>query len=90
MYEEGSEPRNAVSTKTESSKYSNLIRDTARALIRRAKQASRRRFPTEEKIRVLLEGVRGSSGGGTVASRGHSSDDLRQVAEEFLLIRYFL
>ncbi|MFZ0736729.1 MAG: transposase [Candidatus Acidiferrales bacterium] len=27
-------------------------------MIRRAKQASRRRFPSEEKIRILLEGVR--------------------------------
>ena len=33
--------------------------ETARQLIRRAKQASRRKFPAEEKIRILLEGVRG-------------------------------
>src|SRR5260370_1234627 len=32
--------------------------EVARALIRRTKQASRRRFPAEEKIRILLEGVR--------------------------------
>src|SRR6266851_7742459 len=32
--------------------------EVARALIRRTKQASRRRFPSEEKIRILLEGVR--------------------------------
>ena len=32
--------------------------ETARQLIRRAKQASRRKFPAEEKIRILLEGVR--------------------------------
>lgn len=32
---------------------------TARELIRRAKKASRRKFPAEEKIRVLLEGMRG-------------------------------
>jgi len=32
---------------------------SARLLIRRAKQASRRKFPAEEKIRILLEGVRG-------------------------------
>jgi len=32
--------------------------ETARALIRRARQASRRRFPSEEKIRILLEGMR--------------------------------
>lgn len=29
----------------------------ARQLIRRAKQASRRKFPAEEKIRILLEGI---------------------------------
>ena len=33
--------------------------ETARQLIHRAKQASRRKFPAEEKIRILLEGVRG-------------------------------
>ncbi len=32
---------------------------TARELIRRAKRASRRKFPAEEKIRILLEGMRG-------------------------------
>ena len=32
--------------------------ESARQLIRRAKQASRRRFPAEEKIRILLEGIR--------------------------------
>jgi transposase len=32
--------------------------EVARALVRRTKQASRRRFPAEEKIRILLEGVR--------------------------------
>jgi transposase len=32
--------------------------DTARAVIRRAKQVTYRRFPTEEKIRIVLEGVR--------------------------------
>ena len=32
--------------------------EVARALIRRTKQASRRRFPAEEKIRILLEGIR--------------------------------
>jgi len=31
--------------------------EVARALIRRTKQASRRRFPAEEKIRILLEGI---------------------------------
>lgn len=32
--------------------------ENARQLIRRAKRASRRRFPAEEKIRILLEGIR--------------------------------
>jgi len=32
--------------------------ETARQLIRRAKQASRRRFPAKEKIRVVMEGIR--------------------------------
>lgn len=32
--------------------------ETARQLIRRAKKASRRKFPAEEKIRIVLEGVR--------------------------------
>ena len=32
--------------------------ETARQLIRRAKQASRRKFPAEEKIRIVMEGVR--------------------------------
>lgn len=32
--------------------------ETARQLIRRAKQASRRKFPAEEKIRVVMEGIR--------------------------------
>jgi len=32
--------------------------ETARQLIRRAKQASRRRFPAGEKIRIVMEGIR--------------------------------
>ena len=31
--------------------------ESTRQLIRRAKQASRRKFPAEEKIRILLEGI---------------------------------
>ena len=30
--------------------------ETARALIRKAKRATRRRFPTEDKIRIVMEG----------------------------------
>lgn len=58
MYNVQNEPTNAVSTKTESSSAATRWGDTARALIRRAKRAGRRRFPSEEKIRILLEGVR--------------------------------
>jgi transposase len=32
--------------------------ETARQLIRRAKHASRRKFPAEEKIRIVMEGIR--------------------------------
>ncbi len=32
--------------------------ETARELIRKAKQASRRQFPAEEKIRIVMEGIR--------------------------------
>ena len=32
--------------------------ETARALIRKTKRATRRRFPTEDKIRIVMEGVR--------------------------------
>lgn len=32
--------------------------NTARELLRRAKQATRRKYPSEEKIRILLEGIR--------------------------------
>jgi transposase len=33
--------------------------ETARALIRKTKRATRRRFPVEEKVRIVMEGVRG-------------------------------
>ena len=33
--------------------------ETARSLIRRAKRATRRRFTSEDKIRILMEGIRG-------------------------------
>ena len=32
--------------------------ETARQLIRRAKHATRRKFPAEEKIRIVMEGIR--------------------------------
>ena len=58
MYDQENEPTKAVSTKIESSTTATRSGDTARALLRRAKQASRRRFPGEEKIRIVMEGVR--------------------------------
>lgn len=66
MYDSENEPTNAVLSPTETTNTATKITrgaavrsgDTARALIRRAKQASRRRFPSEEKIRILLEGMR--------------------------------
>jgi transposase len=33
--------------------------ETARSLIRKAKQSTRRRFSSEDKIRMLMQGVRG-------------------------------
>jgi transposase len=33
--------------------------ETARALIRKTKRATRRRFPTEDKIHIVMEGIRG-------------------------------
>jgi len=33
--------------------------EAARALIRRTRQVTRRKFPAEEKIRIVLEGIRG-------------------------------
>jgi len=33
--------------------------ETARSLIRKAKRAARRRFSSEDKIRILMEGIRG-------------------------------
>ena len=58
MDEPDNEPTNVDSTKTELSSTTTRSGDTARVLIRRTKQVTRRRFPTEEKIRILLEGVR--------------------------------
>ena len=33
--------------------------EAARQLIRRTRQVTRRKFPVEEKIRIVLEGIRG-------------------------------
>ena len=37
--------------------------EAARVLIRRTRQVSRRKFPAEEKIRILLQGIRGEGSG---------------------------
>jgi transposase len=66
MYADQNEPTNAVLGSSETTSTAKKIRrsaatrsgETARALIRRAKQAGRRRFPREDKIRILLEGMR--------------------------------
>ena len=58
--------------------------ETARALIRKTKRATRRRFPTEDKIRIVMEGVRGEISVAELCRReGHPSHDLLQVAEGF-------
>lgn len=50
---ETAEPADAViARKTRSAQ-------TARALIQKSKRAIRRRFPAEDKIRIVLEGIRG-------------------------------
>src|SRR5579863_3876217 len=43
--------------------------ETARQLIRRAKYATRRKFPAEEKIRIVMEGIRAE-----VRSEEHTSE----------------
>ncbi len=56
--------------------------ETARQLIRRAKQTSRRKFPNEEKIRILLEGMRAEAGGdraGTALAALEATDTGRAV-----------
>src|SRR5580658_4183158 len=74
MYEAENEPTNAVSTKTESSSAATRAGDTAHSLVRRAKEASSRRFLREDKDPHLgRRGARGSIAGGTVPPRGHSS-----------------
>ena len=56
--------------------------ETARALIRKTKRATRRRFPTEDKIRIVIESVRGRDLCRRVVPPGRrSSHDLLQVAE---------
>jgi transposase len=53
--ESGSEPRGAALPE---GRAGGRRGETARKLIRRAKRATRRRFPAEEKIRIVMEGVR--------------------------------
>ena len=57
---------------------------SARLLIRRTKQATRRKFPAEKKIRLLLEEIRGEMGSiGVLPTGRHSLHDLLQVDEGF-------
>jgi transposase len=55
------ETKSTASAETAEATVSHKARSaqTARALMQRAKRASRRRFPTEDKIRIVLEGIRG-------------------------------
>ena len=52
---EETQPENLTSAMTGATRSA----ETARALIRKTKRATRRRFPTEDKIRIVMEGVRG-------------------------------
>lgn len=52
-----------------SSSSSSKAGEGARELIRRAKQASWRRFPAEEKVRILLEGIRAELSGAELCRR---------------------
>ena len=48
-------------TFTEKKEPSGAVRsaETARVLVRRAKRAARRKFAAEEKVRIVMEGIRG-------------------------------
>ena len=47
--------------------------EAARQLIRRTRQLTRRKFPSEEKIRIVLEGVRGEVAVSELCRRGGST-----------------
>ena len=44
-------------------------REAARQLIRRTRQVTRRKFPAEEKIRIVLEGIRGDGAASELCRR---------------------
>ena len=46
------------------------VGEAARQLIRRTRQVTRRKFPTEEKIRIVLEGIRGEVAVSELCRRG--------------------
>ncbi len=59
--------------------------ETARALIRKTKRATRRRFPTGDKIRIVIEGVRGEISVAELCRREgmlsfHSQQRLRRLS----------
>ena len=55
--------------------------ETARQLIRRAKYASRRKFPAEEKIRIVMEGIRAEVSVADLCRRDVKLDPLVEVLE---------
>jgi transposase len=59
MPEETHEPAAPSAAQAEPMSGKQRAAETARALIRKTKRATRRRFPTEDKIRIVMEGIRG-------------------------------
>jgi transposase len=62
MYDQHEEVTNHTSNSTSTTEETGgktRSAETARALLRRAKRATRRRFSAEDKVRILLEGIRG-------------------------------
>ena len=53
------EENKAESTATERAAGPARLVETARVLIRKTKRATRRRFPVEDKVRIVMEGIRG-------------------------------
>jgi hypothetical protein len=55
------EKQESIATSPEKKELSGAVRsaETARVLVRRAKRAARRKFAAEEKVRIVMEGIRG-------------------------------
>ena len=55
------EKQESIATSPEKKEPSGAVRsaETARVLVRRAKRAARRKFAAEEKVRIVMEGIRG-------------------------------